>query len=90
MNHELNTITFDIIKTDASLDGMTVDKARKTILETGSKVWSIRGIGTTIGYLNKNGFAGTLVRFTTAQGEMELDGKAFLMWGTRMAKLVSA
>lgn len=90
MNHELNTITFEIIKTDASVDGMTIDKARKTIAETGSKIWSIVGIQATLGYLNTNGFASTLVRFTTAQGEMTLDGKAFIMWGTRMAKLVSA
>jgi hypothetical protein len=90
MSHELNTIAFEIIKTDAITHGMTIDQARKTIIATGSKIWSIEGIATTVEWLNKNGYAGTLVRFTTAQGEMELDGKAFLMWGTRMARLVNA
>lgn len=90
MSHELNTITFEIIKTDANTNGLSIDEARKTIIATGSKIWSIVGIATTISYLNKNGFAGTIVRFTTAQGKMELDGKTFLMWGTRMARLVNA
>ena len=64
--------------------------SRKAIIATGSKIWSIEGITNTLGYLNKNGFAGTVVRFVTAKGKMELDGKAFIMWGSRMARLINA
>lgn len=90
MSHELNTITFEIIKTDANTNGLSIDEARKTIIATGSNVASVEGIANAIEYMNNNGFVGTVVRFITAQGKMELDGKAFLMWGSRMARLVSA
>ena len=90
MSHELNTITFEIIKTNENINGLSIDEARKAIIATGSKIWTIEGIANTVGYLNKNGFAGTVVRFVTAQGKMELDGKAFVMWGSRMARLVNA
>lgn len=90
MNHELNTITFHIYRATSVPDGMTEESAMRHIFENGELAYEACGIADALSYINAKGFAQSIVKFTPAQGHMTLTAKAFVMWGTRVARLVNA
>lgn len=89
-NHELNTIAFYIYRAESIPAGVNEETAIRHIFENGEMVYEACGIADAVSYIETKGFSKSIVRFTPAQGRMTLTGKAFAMWGSRMAKLVNA